>query len=223
MQFVQWNFNKSSLKIQDIIHVESSIKKGKTCIKLKKDKNDGKFTQTITFDGINVYVTDSITVRYRKVNGQFTASFGVSVPTSPSKRKNTTMKESNKPIRASPVVHDVTTPAHDDRGSTSPKVRTTRKAKISPRKRFKIPKKAMSPVAQSAYVRRSTRDHTSFNRRNEEQALMNKDTDNAILDDPKEFNRMLLNHPRIQGTLKEVLSGMRKAKNAYIKTNVLYE
>ena len=52
---------------------------------------------------------------------------------------------------------------------------------------------------------------------------MNKDTDNAILDDPKELEQMLLNHPRVQGTLKEVLSSMRKARKAYIKKNVLYE
>ena len=223
MQFVQWNFNNSCLKIQDIIHIESSIEKGKTCIRLKKDKNDEKFTQTITFDGINVYVTDSITVRYKKVNGLFSASFGVSAPSSPVKRKTRALNEFTNAIGASPVVHDVTEPPKVDKGDKSPKVRTTCNHKTSPKKRFRIPKKKMSSFAQSLYVRRSQRDHTSFKRKSEEQALMNKDTDNAILDDPKELEQMLLSHPRVQGTLKEVLSSMRKARKAYIKKNVLYE
>ena len=162
MQFVQWNFNNSCLKIQDIIHIESSIEKGKTCIRLKKDKNDEKFTQTITFDGINVYVTDSITVRYKKVNGLFSASFGVSAPSSPVKRKTKALNESTNAIGASPVVHDVTEPPKVDKGDKSPKVRTTCNHKTSPNKRFRIPKKKMSSFAQSFYVRRSQRDHTSY-------------------------------------------------------------
>lgn len=163
MKFVQWNFNNTCIQIQDIIDIESTIEKGTMCIKLKTDKTGDQFSQTIKFDGIIVYITDNITVRYTKVNGKFKASFGTSVPTSPTKRNIATVKEANTCV-IMPM-----------KGCTESKQVTTNKAKATVRKRFKIPKKTMSSLAQTAYMRRSQRVHTSFKRKSEQQDLMNKD------------------------------------------------